>query len=150
MQVDEILRAARGVLVVDWPSRDVPDTLAWTGYEVCVHGGPGPDDYSAYRRNGDEIVIERTGRPPDEVDLVYSHRPLDELSNIVERAKQLGAIAVWVQSGRRPDGQRDPKSCWLPEAKSRQARVVVEGAGLAYVDDRYLPDEVRALGIGRT
>lgn len=38
MRVDEILRATQSVLVVDWPSRDVPDTLARAGYDVHVHG----------------------------------------------------------------------------------------------------------------
>jgi predicted CoA-binding protein len=141
--VEEILRKARSVLVVDWPSRDVPDTLAGAGYEVHVHGGPAPDDYSAYRREGDDIVIERTGRPPERADLVYSHRPLDELGEVVEAAQRLGAVTVWLQSGLSAEGQRDPKGCWLSEADSRQARAVVEAAGLAYVDDRYLPDEVR-------
>ncbi len=55
---------------------------------------------------------------------------------------------MWVQSGRTGDGQRDPRGCWLPEAESRQARAVIEAAGLAYVDDKYLPDEVRGLEIG--
>jgi hypothetical protein len=41
-----------------------PDTLARAGYEVHVHGGPGPEDYSAYRWDGDEGVVERIGRPP--------------------------------------------------------------------------------------
>lgn len=145
VRAEEILGAARSVLVVDWPSRDVPDTLARAGYEVHVHGGPAPDDYSAYRRDGDGVVVGRTGRQPDRADLVYSHRPLDELHGIVEMAQRVGARAVWVQSGRGADGRPDPRACWLPEPESRQARALVEAAGLAYVDDRYLPDEVRSL-----
>jgi predicted CoA-binding protein len=143
VRAEEILEAARSVVVVDWPSRDVPDTLARAGYEVHVHGGPGPEDWSAHRWDGGEVVVERTGRPPERADLVYSHRPLDELGGIVETAQRLGAVAVWVQSGRSPDGRRDPAGCWLAETESGWARALVEAAGLAYVDDRYLPDEVR-------
>ncbi|MGH9278417.1 MAG: VOC family protein [Acidimicrobiales bacterium] len=146
--VDDVLRAAHRVLVVDWPSRDVPDTLARAGYEVHVHGGPAPDDYSVYRWGGEAVVVERTGQAPVGVDLVYTHRPLDELPGIVETAQRLGAVVVWAQSGFTPDGRRDPKGCWLPATESRQARALVESAGLTYVDDRYLPDEVRRLGLG--
>ena len=35
---DAVLRAAPSVLVIDWPSRDVPDGLAAVGLEVYVHG----------------------------------------------------------------------------------------------------------------
>ncbi len=147
MRAEDILGAVRSVLVVDWPSRDVPDTLARAGYEVHVHGGPAPDDYSTYRRDGDDVVVEPTGRPPERADLVYSHRPLAELPDIVETAQRLGAMAVWVQSGRTAEGRRDPRGCSLPEGESSQARALVEAAGLAYVDDRYLPDEVRGLHI---
>ncbi len=55
---------------------------------------------------------------------------MDELPEIVEQAQQLGAHAVWVQ---------------LRAAESQRARVIVETAGLAFVDGPYLPDAVRAL-----
>lgn len=124
---------ARTVLVFDWPSPDVPDALARAGYDVVVHGGPGPEDYSAYLLADGEVVTQRIGRPPERADLVYSYRPLDELPAIVEQAQQLGAIAVWVQ---------------LPPEASSPARVIVEAAGLSYVDGPYLPDAVRALADG--
>jgi hypothetical protein len=38
---DQILRAADSIVVVDWPSRNVPDTLSRAGYDVSVKGGPG-------------------------------------------------------------------------------------------------------------
>ncbi len=131
MTAEEVLRASKVVLVVDWPSREVPDTLVRAGYDVVVHGGPAPDDYSAYVLGGGEVVAKRTGVAPDHVDLVYSYRPLDELSGIVEQAQRLGAGAVWVQ---------------LPAEESAPARTIVEAAGLAFVDGPYLPDAVRALG----
>jgi predicted CoA-binding protein len=147
IRAEEILRAAESVLVVDWPSRDVPDTLARCGYTVVVHGGPGPEDFSAYALRDGEVVVSRSGGPPEHADLVYSHRPLDELPEIVETARRLGATAVWAQSGLDRTGARDPKGCWRPDGESQRARAIVEEAGLAYVDDTYIADEVRSLGI---
>jgi len=131
MAAEETLRTAKRVLVLDYPSRDVPDTLARAGYDVVVHGGPAPDDYSAYVIDDGEIVVRRTGTEPEQADLVYSYRPLDELPGIVKKARRVGAHAVWVQ---------------LPAEESPAARTIVEAAGLTFVDDPYLPDAVRALG----
>ena len=116
--------------MVDWPSREVPDTLARAGYEVIVHGGPSPDDYSAYLVEDGEVVVRPTGHPPARADLVYSYRPIDELPRIVEQAQLLGARAVWVQ---------------LPMDEAGAARSIVEAAGLEFVDSPYLPEAVRAL-----
>jgi predicted CoA-binding protein len=126
----EVLRDATTIVLVDWPSRDVPDTLARAGYGVVVHGGPAPDDYSVYLVEKGQVVVRRTD-PPEQADVVYSYRPLDELPSIVEQAQRLGARAVWVQ---------------LPSEETEAARLIVEGAGLTFVEGPYLPDAVRALG----
>jgi predicted CoA-binding protein len=138
-----ILQSAHTVLVVDWPSRDVPDTLALAGYEVIVSGGPEPDNYSAYEAHDGAVVARFVGRPPDHVDLLYVHRPLAELATIVAGAVRLGATALWWQSGRSADGERDPQACWVSAGDSAAARGVVEPAGLQYVDDVYIADVVR-------
>ena len=130
MKAEDILGATKMVLVVDWPSRDVPDTLVRAGYDVVVRGGPAPDDYTTYVVDEGEVVEQRTGRPPERADLVYSYRPVDELPEIVDQAQRLGAHAVWVQ---------------LPPAESQRARLIVETAGLSFVDGPHLPDAVRAL-----
>jgi hypothetical protein len=127
----EILATAERVLVVDWPSRDVPDALFAAGYDVYVLGGPGPDDYSPRR--------------PETVDLVYCYRPLEGLPWVVEKARDLGAKAVWHQSGRTSDDGTDPTACWLPEEAAREARAVVKAAGLLSVHDVYIADAVRRL-----
>jgi predicted CoA-binding protein len=75
---EAVLRAARSVLVVDWPSRDVPDGLAAAGLEVVVKGGPGPLDPR-----------------PEHIDLVYAYRPIGELPGIAAMANELGARTVW-------------------------------------------------------
>jgi predicted CoA-binding protein len=144
-EAERILKAASSALVVDWPSRDVPDTLTRAGYAVFVKGGPEPDNYSAYEVSDGEVVTRRVGRAPERVDVVYSHRPLDELPGIVEMARELGATTVWCQSGLATSGENDPKGYWVPEEKSREARRMVESAGLAYVDDAYIADVARHL-----
>lgn len=143
--VESILRAASTVLVVDWPSREVPNTLAAAGYSVVVRGGPEPDNYSAYELRAGEVVTRRLSRAPERADVVYCHRPLAELAGIVALARELGAATVWRQSGLDAAGARDPKGCWTPEDESRSAREMVEGAGLVFVDDVYIVDAVRGL-----
>lgn len=140
------VRQARTVLVVDWPSPDVPDTLARAGYTVVVKSGPGPDDFTRRQVRDDEVVPVPLGRRPERVDLVYVHRPPDELPHIVELAKALGATTVWYQSGLAGPGAKDPRGCWIDPQTSRTARELVESAGLAYVDDQYIADVVRLLG----
>ena len=136
---------AHAVLVVDWPSRDVPDALVRGGFAVVVHGGPGPEDYAPYELERGEVVVRPAGPPPAHADLVYSHRPVYELPGIVTTARTLGATTVWLQSGLGADGSRDPTGCWMPEAESRRAREIVESAGLAYLDEPYIADAVRRL-----
>lgn len=115
--VGSILAGARTFLVIDWPTREVPVSLARAGYEVVVHGGPGPEDYTAYEVVDGEVVERRVGRPPAHADVVYTYRPIDELPEIVEQAVALGAGTVWVHAG------------------DDTARSIVEGSGLGYVDD---------------
>ncbi|HEV8672047.1 MAG TPA: CoA-binding protein [Candidatus Limnocylindria bacterium] len=127
----ELLRQARTILLIDWPSRDVPDTLARAGYAVVAADGPAPDDYAAYEWNGVAVVTRRVGAPPDHAELVYSHRPLAELPRIIALARQVGAKAIWCQTG------------------SVEARSVVESAGLEYVDAPTITEAVRILGSRR-
>jgi predicted CoA-binding protein len=131
------------ILVVDWPSRDVPDTLARAGFLVVVHGGPGPEDYSAYEVEHGAVVVRPLRAAPDHGDLVYTHRPIAELPGIVSTAQAIGARVVWHQSGRASTGAKDPTGCWMPEDESRQARQIVESAGLSYFDQPYIADVVR-------
>lgn len=139
----QVLAAARTVVIVDWPTTDVPETLARAGYTVLVKGGPEPDNYSAYEVQGSQVVSRRTGQIPAAADLVYSFRPVEELPGIVAMAQQLGARAVWLQSGIASDGTKAPDGCWMDEAASRTARAMVESAGLTYVEAPYIADEVR-------
>lgn len=144
-EAERCLQSAASVLVVDWPSRDVPDTLAAAGYEVLVKGGPGPEDYSVHDMREGRVVVRSLGRPPQRADLVYSHRPLEELPGIVLLAGQVGARAVWCQSGLTEAGTKDPAGCFVPQEASREARALVESAGLSYFEEPYIADAVRRL-----
>jgi hypothetical protein len=108
-----------------------------------VRGGPAPEDHAAFEVVDGEVVRRPLGRPPEHVDVVYAFRPLDELPGIVATARAAGAGAVWIQSGRDAGGGRDPEGCWLPEADAAQARAIVEGAGLVYLDHPYIAGAVR-------
>lgn len=141
-----VLAETRSVLVIDWPSRDVPASLAFAGYTVFVKGGPGPADYAAWELDGGEPVSRPLGRAPDQVDLVYCHRPFGELPGIVALAGRLGARAFWWQTGLTSDGGRAPSGCWAPPEESRQARELAAAAGLGYIADVYIADAVRARG----
>jgi predicted CoA-binding protein len=144
---EHLLTSANRIVVVDWPSRDVPDTLAGAGYAVLVKGGPAPDDFAALELRDGGVAKRPTSRPQEPVDIVYVHRPLAELAEIVLTANSLGARTVWYQSGLMSTAVKDPKGCWLPEIASREARALVQSAGMRYVDDVYIADAVRRLGI---
>lgn len=121
----ELLATATSFLLIDWPDRDVPDTLTRHGYRVVAADGPRDDEYNAYELADGEVRVRPMDAPPHMVDIVYAYRPLAELDGIVEQARALNARAVWLQSG------------------SPQAREIVERAGLLYFDSPYLPDAVR-------
>ncbi|MDH3682855.1 MAG: CoA-binding protein [Acidimicrobiia bacterium] len=116
MAPEELLRRASAILLVDWPSREVPDSLALAGYDVVASVGPGPEDYSDYVVEGGEVVSRHVGRPPERVEIVYAFRPVEELPAIVALAESVGAETVWC------------------EARSDQARRIVDASGLTYVD----------------
>jgi predicted CoA-binding protein len=144
---EQLLEYANSVLIVDWPSRDVPHTLARAGYGVVVKGGPEPDDYAAYELVDGEVVARPIGHAPERIDILYCHRPLEELAGIVAMAQGVAARAVWLQSGLVSAGVRDPSGCWLSDDASGDARTLVESAGLQYVDAIYIADTVRRLDI---
>ena len=139
--IAKLLADTKTVLLIDWPSRDVPDTLARSGFMVVSNDGP--DEYNAYEIEGGEVRVRDVGQLPRTADLLYTHRPIDELPEIVDTAKAVGAKAVWIQSGRDEAGVKDPRGCWFAPEESRKARGIVEGAGLTYVEAPYIADAVR-------
>jgi predicted CoA-binding protein len=140
-----LLRGTRTVLLVDWPSRDVPDTLARHGFTVV--SSDGPDEFNAYEVEGSSVHVRDVGKLSRQSDLVYSHRPIEELPEIVKIARTVGAEAVWLQSGLDATGAKDPRGCWMSRAESDRARAIVEAAGLTYVEAPYIADAARALRV---
>jgi len=141
----EILERCKTILVIDWPSKDVPDTLTLAGFNVVVKGGPGPEDYFAHEVKDGKVESRRTGRPPDQADVIYSYRPLSELPEIISLAKTLGAKAIWTQSALSSAGVKDLKGCWLAEENLASARDMVESAGLKYISQPYIGQVVREM-----
>ncbi|MGH2348557.1 MAG: CoA-binding protein [bacterium] len=130
------------MLLVDWPSRDVPDTLARAGFRVFAQEGP--ERYVAYELSGGEVHPRAVAGPPESVDLVYAYRPLDELPDVVALARSLRATAIWVQSGRDAGGAKDLQGCWLSPDEIQRARRIVGDAGLAFISEPYIADVARA------
>jgi predicted CoA-binding protein len=141
----EILKSTQTVLVVDWPSKEVPELLARAGVHVVVRGGPGPTDYSVYELKDGKVVARHAGRPPERADLVYSYRPLSELPQIITAALDLHARSIWTQSGLSAAGINDPRGCWVPEEELRSAEALVREAGLNYISRPYIGDVVREI-----
>jgi hypothetical protein len=140
-----ILAQTRSILVIDWPSRDVPAALAAAGFEVTVKGGPGPTDYTVWEVTDGEVVTRPLGRALEHADLVYCHRPFSELPSIIAMAQGLGARAVWRQSGLTSTGAKAPDGCWTPPGESQQGRELAAAAALAYIDDTYIAGAARAI-----
>ena len=145
MNLQNPLASVRTIVLIDWPSREVPETLARAGFEVNVKGGPGPEDFSVYELDGSEIVTRRTGQQPKRADLVYSYRPLSELPGIVELAKTLQARTIWTQSGLSAPDIKDPRGCWVAAPDAQAARKLVQSAGMSYLFETYIVDACRRL-----
>ena len=125
----EVLQRTKSILLIDYPGRVVPDTLARAGFDVTAHEGPGPNEYCRYTVDGDEIVKSDGGPVPEVADLVFSHRPFDEFGPILEEAVRLGATALWQHGEFSAD-------------ESRQAAEMVRAAGLVFIDEPYILDAV--------
>ena len=144
MDARTIFKNVSSVLVIDWPSRDVPEALVRAGLNVTVRSGPGPADFSIYELSNGEVVSHKSGRAPDRVDLVYCHRPIGELSNIIATARKLNAKAIWMQSGLSAAGIKDPRGFWMSGPDVDSARERVEAAGLIFISEPYIADVARA------
>jgi predicted CoA-binding protein len=114
-------------LIVDWPSRGVPEAFVRAGYEVFVKGGP--DTYTRWRLRKGNVITEPVTGAPVHVDLLYVYRPIDELPGLVDVARRAGATTV----------------CGQFSAASPQARRIVEAAGLTYFDEAELAERVHGL-----
>lgn len=144
MDAKQALKNTRAILLIDWPNKNVLETLTRVGFSVFVHGGPGPEEYSVYELKGGEIIFRRSGRRPDHADLVYSYRPVAELAQTVDEAQTVDAKILSVQSGISSNGGRtDAKAFWMTDEHMRCAQGQVEAAGWELITQPYIGDLVR-------
>ena len=112
------------------------------------HGGPEPDNYNAFDvdvdGDGDTVTVRRIGQLPEHADLVFTHRPTEELPEIAETARAIGATTLWRHSGVAPDGHAEPAACFVSESESNAGRKIAEAAGLTFIDDVYILDALHA------
>jgi predicted CoA-binding protein len=146
MNTTETLQHSHTVLLVDWPSRDVPESLVEAGFVVYVKGGPNPDDFFLQQWRDNQLVQQRVGHPPAHADLVFSYRPLSELPGIIDLAKSVHAKTIWTQSGLCSDGKtNDPRGCWLSHEDKLAACRLIQSAGLQHISQPYIADVARQL-----
>jgi predicted CoA-binding protein len=148
IDAETILRTSRTILVVDWPTSDLPETLVRAGYVVHVKSGPGPEEHVEYVLDRDGMVTRRPAAAPDTIDVLHVYRPIEELAGFVALARKLRATTVWYLSGLATDGTRDSTGCWLPPDQSADARRIVESAGLVYIQQPSIVETVRAMRVG--
>lgn len=119
----EILRAARHVVVQDYPSKDIPDALTRAGLSVTIYGGPNEADVVASELVDGEVVARPVRHWPEAADLLFVYRPLTEIDGILTDARRMGVRTIW----RQPDlnGDDHDAVAW---------RTRVEAANMAYVD----------------
>jgi hypothetical protein len=139
-----LLRQATGIVVVDWPIQATPECLARSGLDVYVKSGPLRNDYCQYRY-ADGRVSKASGARPSSVDLVFIYRPPREYPALAVFAKQLGARAVWVQSGLDEQGRADPNGCWMSEVDRRNLMSVAAAHGFLCIAEPAIADAAREL-----
>ena len=112
---ESILRSARSVLLVDWPSTKVPRALIEAGLlvfgyaphhyskaELVFDHSAAADSKNVFPLEAEEdkefLVFNRLASRPARVDIVSVYRPAAELPGILEeQVLPLGATAVWLQ-----------------------------------------------------
>lgn len=147
---ESILSSAHDIVLHNWPSRDVPDTLVKAGFAVTVYGGPEPEDISVSELHNGEVVSRRTGVPPTQADIMYvfpwpGFELEQDLPGVVTNAQQLGATALWYQSGREIDGSANAESYWLSDADAGRVSEIAKAGGLTPVHADYIARVARAV-----
>lgn len=136
------------MLIVDWPSQDVPRELLAAGFDVFSAnlaagtasrysvGEPraplttdGVEVLPAQRDGDPPLVITRIASMPEHVDAVALYRPAAEHAGIAQRAVDLGARMVWVQLGTLAD----------------DARRIAASAYIAVIEEASINDAIHSL-----
>ena len=136
------------MLVVDWPSQDVPRELIAAGFDVfsanlaagtasrysvgeraATQKSDGVEVLPPQRDGDPPLVISRVAALPEHVDVVALYRPAAEHARIAQRAVDLGARTVWVQLGTLAD----------------DARRIAADAYIAVIEDTPINDAIHSL-----
>lgn len=146
-----VLQAGAVVVLVDWPSQEVPRSLLAAGLTVLsvnhvrgtassysiaadeVAADDGVDVLPGERRGDGALVIRRLDDLPVRADVVCVYRPAAELAAIARLAVALQARAFWVQGGG-----------IMPD----DARGIADAAGLRVVEGVSIADAARQLAAG--
>ena len=133
-----LLERVRTILLVDWPTQELPAALLRAGYLVFGHEPDGlrehaiaPDE-GRFPLEGGGFFVDRMVDEVPAADLVCTYRPADEQPEIVAGAIERGAFAFWVEEG---------------ESSSADARASAEAAGLTFVDGISIWRTVLELGV---
>jgi uncharacterized protein len=125
-EVRELLRGVKVIAVVglsanpDRPSNQVGWYLHHQGYRLFGVNPmcPAPEVFGV-------PVLPALDQVPEPIDLVDVFRRPEYTPDVARQAVAVGARALWLQLG----------------IRSAEARAIADGAGLAYVEDRYLKVE---------
>lgn len=141
-QLEQLLRDAKTIELVDWPGADVPATLHRAGYLVVGHE---PDGFKRYHvaaeaggsrsfalADGAFLISDAIPALPEKVDIVGTYRPPEEQLEIARDAARIGARVFWIEPG---------------EGTSDEARAFATQAGMQFVEGEGIADAVRRLGI---
>ena len=139
---------AKSVLIVDWPSQDVPRELIAAGFDVfsanlaagtasrysvgersAAQSRDGVEVLPPQRDGDPPLIISRLATMPEHVDVIAFHRPAAEHAGIAQRAVDLGARMVWVQLGTLAD----------------DARRIAATAYIAVIEDTSINDAIHSL-----
>jgi predicted CoA-binding protein len=97
-----ILEKIHTILLVDWPNRDVPRSLAQAGFTVFSYS-PGTYSQALIETTlpasmEDGLIFRSIDHAPDAVDLVMIYRPPEEHAAIIrDQVLPLGAKLIWLQ-----------------------------------------------------
>jgi hypothetical protein len=144
----DLLKAARTILLIDWPNPEVPLALLGAGFTVF---GFSPKGYSSIEFTLDPpstnvdssrlllsdstaksglLTFRRLGGPPSSVDIIAVYRPVEELPGIIAgQVRPLGATVLWLQ----------------PPAVSAEARQMAATQGVKFVEGVDIAVTARAL-----
>jgi len=89
------LKKAHTILLVDWPSAQLPSALLTAGFNVYSYS---PDSYSKaeFEKDG-KLNFTKLDGPPVQVDIVNIFRPEEEHERIISKhAIPLGAKVIWL------------------------------------------------------